>query len=394
MILLSAALISGCSSTHRSVSPGTIPEATAPTLSDEQYGNQVVQELSDRYKIDYGNPKMDKIEEIVGRLTKAARAEQHPWHFYLFKDDDMKNAAATRGNHLFIWTGMLESTRTDGELAAVLAHEIAHVIAGHTAPDPNLEVKRILIQALGVAAGVATNVALSTATRTPNMSVDLGGITQGITTSIGEGLLVNPYSRERELEADQIGLELMAEAKYDPQEAINFWERAVNDPSFSSSLAFLSTHPPAPDRLARLKQILPYADARFRGVPPPAQQPQAAPQASSTQSVAAPPSQYASPATGGGDSFDIRGANTPLPSQAPPPKTSPAPPLPWADEWKVVADRAILYDEPTTSSVAIGEFRRGALISSSGRRNGWLRVQRPDHGFIREIDVAPVYQKR
>jgi Zn-dependent protease with chaperone function len=376
------------------VNPGTIPEATAPTISDEQYGNEVVQELSNRYRIDYGNPKMDKIEEIVQRLTKAARAEQHPWHFYLFKDDAMKNAAATRGNYLFIWTGMLESTRTDGELAAVLAHEIAHVIAGHTAPDPNQEVKRILIQALGVAAGIATNVAIASATRSPNMSVNLGGITQDLTTSIGEGILVNPYSREKEHEADQIGLELMAEAKYDPQEAINFWERAVNDPAFSSSLAFLSTHPPAPDRLARLKSVLPFAVARYQGSQLPA-----ATSSSPPDAMVIKPDLYAAPVaspeppSGSGDSFDISGSSstrsvTPAPS---PPSRREIKSLPWADEWRVIADRAVLFDEPTTSSIAVGEFRKGAVVRSSGRREGWLRIQRPDHGFIRESDVVPVY---
>jgi len=379
-ILLATAHVLGCAASRPAVPPGTIPTATAPTISDEQYGNKVVQALSESYKIDYQHPKRDKIEEIVDRLTKAAKAEQHPWHVYLF-NDPLKNAAATRGNHLFIWTGMLESTRSDGELAAILAHEIAHVIAGHTAEDPNEEIKRIMIQVAGVAAGVAVSVA----TGSGNLGMNVGQLASDVTTSVGEGLIMNPFSRENEHEADQIGVELMAEAKYDPQEAISFWERAARDPQFSSDIPFLSTHPAAPDRLRRLKEILPFAEARYRGTPLPVKNPgiqlanSSQPPSAASQRPTLLPA-YGSPA---GDSFDLRGTSKAEPAQGGP--------LPWADEWRVVANRTILYAEPSPHSRRIGEFRGGAVVRSDGRKNGWLRITRPDSGFLRESDLVPIF---
>lgn len=393
--IASLILLTACASPKPPVPPGTIPAPSNPSISDEQYGHQVVQELSERYQIDYSNPKMDKIQEIVDRLTKAAKADSQPWHVYLFKDDSLKNAAATRGNHLFIWSGMLESAKTDGELAAIISHEIGHVLAGHTAADPNEETKRILIQVLGVAAGIAASVASQNA----GFAVDLGNIASSVTSGVGESLLINPYSREKELEADQIGLELMAEAKYDPEEAIKFWKRAEGDSDFSASLPFLSTHPPAPERLQRLKEILPIAEARYRGEPLPIIARRPAPTSPEPKLSGTSPTEVAPLTTTqsttlsdvfgadsslGGDSFDLR-------DNIPDAKGGEQN---WADEWRVIAPKAILYAEPLLSARRLGEFRNGAIVKSIGRKSGWLRVKYPEHGFLRETDLMPVYRNR
>jgi len=400
--------LGACSSARSPVPPGTIPEARNPTISDEQYGHDVLQALSERYKIDYNNPQLDRIQEIVDRLTKAARADQQPWHVYLFKEDAMKNAAATRGNHIFVWTGMLNEAKSDGELATILAHEIGHVLAGHTAEDPNEEIKRIMIQVAGIAAGVAVGV-------TTRYGGQLGDVASSLTRGVGEGLFMNPYARGDEYEADQIGIELMAEAKYDPKEALSFWERVSHNPDFSSSFSFLSTHPAAPDRLERLRKLLPYAEARFRGeaipAPPPEYAQYANPSGPRDTTPGTPPRAslpgnepitnrvgdrggagqrpegdrdrmpLPPPTGGGGDSFDLRDK---IPDARGGEQN-------WADSWKVIADRAVLYREASAASKKIGEFRQGAVVQSAGRKAGWLRVRHPDHGFLREADLMPVY---
>jgi hypothetical protein len=67
-------------------------------------------------------------------------------------DDGFVNAAATRGNYIFVWTGLLKKVQNEGELATVLAHEIGHVLAGHTTPTPEEETRQIMAQGLGIAA--------------------------------------------------------------------------------------------------------------------------------------------------------------------------------------------------------------------------------------------------
>ncbi len=370
--------LSSCAPTRAPIPPGTIPEAKAPSVSDEQYGHNVAQQLSEQYQVDYANPELNRIEEIVDRLTKAAKADAQQWHVVIFRDK-LKNAAATRGNHIFIWTGMLESTKSDGELAAILGHEIGHVLAGHTAGDPQEEVKRILIQVVGMAAGVAASIA----TRTPQISGTVGDLASSLTGSIGEGLLINPHSRQNEFEADQIGLELMAEAKYDPNEAIEFWNRASKNPEFSSSFSILSTHPAAPDRLERLQKLLPYAEARYKGLSTTRPAPLATP-------VVQPPAVYGQQVDR--DSFDLRDRPVIKPREFIP-SQSPTLPQPSGErtEWKVVADRAVLFSAPRIDSRRIGEFRRGGVVVGSRTDNGWIQILRPDFGFLRVDDLAPIF---
>jgi len=81
-------------------------------------------------------------------------------------------------------------------------------------------------------------------------------VATALTREIGQGILVNPYAREKEHEADELGLVLMKKAGYSPQAAIDFWSRALNDPAFTASISFFSTHPPAKDRLERLQSIV------------------------------------------------------------------------------------------------------------------------------------------
>jgi hypothetical protein len=313
--------------------------------------------------LDYDHPRGQNVNSIVEQLTKAARADSDPWHVYVFKDANFKNAAATRGNHVFIWTGMIDTTKNDDELAAVLAHEIGHVLARHTDPDPDEEMKKLLINLGAIAAGIAA----ARVTGSPNWGETVGDLTQTVTDQVAKGLLLNPYSRDRELEADQIGLFLMADAGYNPQAAIDFWSRAQGDPSFGSSLTFFSTHPPASERLDELRILLPEALARFDGrSPKPApydldaveRQAQAPEQSPAGRQQPLPPT----------DSFDV--------SKADPSLSSPE------QRWIVSSSRAVLYPEPDTHSKALGEFTQGAIVTVVEADRFWLKVLAPERGYL------------
>ena len=134
---------------------------------------------------------------------------------------------------------------------------MGHVLANHPKPHPGEETGRIL-------AGVAGDVA--------NQAIRLQGGAVGALAGLGElvarlalnALLVYPEQQEKEYEADHIGLFLMAEAGYDPEDAVRFWERVQNDPVFSGlPVEFLSTHPSSEGRLEALKEHLLEARRRY-----------------------------------------------------------------------------------------------------------------------------------
>ncbi|MCB0317426.1 MAG: M48 family metallopeptidase, partial [Bdellovibrionales bacterium] len=250
--------LEACASNRPPVPVGTIPKPPPLSSTDEQYGHQVLGELTRRFPLDTDDKRIERVRKVVDRLTGTSITGSDPWHVYVLVDNDFKNAAATRGNHLFIWTAMLDQLKNDDELASILAHEVAHVLAGHTNPDPVEQASEIL----SGLAGVATRISVQGS----NVGA-LAQISGALVEELVKGFIVNPGSQKKELEADHIGLMLMAEAKYNPQKAIDFWERAQSMPEFGggSGNAFFSSHPSSVERLNALKAALPAAMERYYG---------------------------------------------------------------------------------------------------------------------------------
>jgi predicted Zn-dependent protease len=247
----------GCSSGRAHVPPGTIPQALYVTAEDEAYGHQVLGELSRTYPLSRDDTSIGRVRTLVMRLAKAANAGTNPWNVFVLEGDDVVNAAATRGNYVFVWTGMLRAAQSDGELATVIAHELGHVLANHTKPTAQEEASQIMARTTGDIAG---QIVASQPGYAP-----LAQITGILVTELIKAIAVNPETQRLETEADQIGFFLMADAGFDPQEAISLWSKMANDPSTTGEpLQFLSSHPASSDRLEALQSLLPEATARYR----------------------------------------------------------------------------------------------------------------------------------
>lgn len=349
-------LSQACAASRKPIPIGVIPQVKASSVSDEQYGHQILTALTEKYPLDYNHPRAAEVYSIVDKLTKAAGAGGDPWHVYIFRDAKFKNAAATRGNHVFIWTALLDNTKNEAELAAILAHEISHVLAGHTDPDPNEEMRKLFIGLGSMAAGIA----VSTVAGNPTLGQNLGRMTAGATQELASGFLLYPYSRDNELEADRIGLLLMAQAKYNPQAAIDFWTRAENDPDFTASLAFFSTHPPAQDRLNKLKESLPLAMKRYHeaagiAVPLILQNDQSQ---KKTEIKLQEKKDFLTPKRDSDFAFN--------------------------NFWELEAAKAVLYQRPDLKSLQLGEFSKGAFLEVVNEGASWLEVLHPDRGYVQK----------
>lgn len=254
--LLTATLL-GCGPMRAPIPPGTIPKPPILTQDDEQYGHDVLSQLSEQFELERDDKKVERARHIVDRLTVAIGANTDPWHVYVFDSPETKNAAATRGNHVFIWSGMIIFLPDDSELAVVIAHEIAHVLADHARQSESEQTATLLSQ---IAAAVAQTAILYNGGT--NSIADLAGT---LTEGSMNGIITNPESQRKELEADVIGLHLLAEAGINPQLALNFWKKNLNNPDFDSGLPqFFSSHPSSEDRLVEIERNLPAAMERFR----------------------------------------------------------------------------------------------------------------------------------
>jgi predicted Zn-dependent protease len=176
------------------------------------------------------------------------------WEVRVFSDDT-PNAFALPGGKIGVNTGLLQLARTQGQLAAVIGHEVAHVMEGHANERVSSE--------------LATQTAMQMAAAIADPSNPAHGQMIGL---LGAGVQVGvllPYGRKHESEADLIGLDLMAKAGFDPRESIALW-RNMSSAGGAQPPEFLSTHPSHSSRIYELEQriqsVLPmYEDARARG---------------------------------------------------------------------------------------------------------------------------------
>ena len=165
------------------------------------------------------------------------------WEFKLVKDNQV-NAFCMPGGKIVVYEGLLPLVASDDELAVVVGHEIAHAVAKHS----NERMSQQLVAQYG---STIFGEALST-TRSAAMQV-VG------TTIFGLGaqtLVMLPYSRTHEYEADYIGMILMTLAGYNSENTVSFWQK-MSAGNSGGTIEFLSTHPSDAHRIAELQRRLP-----------------------------------------------------------------------------------------------------------------------------------------
>ena len=178
------------------------------------------------------------VKQAGRRLVAQSVAAKSPYRydFHLLADPRTVNAFALPGGQIFLTEGLMRLLRTEGELAAVLGHEIGHVIARHSAEHI---AKQQLMQGLVGAAVVGSG------------DYNTAQVAQMV------GAFINmKYGRDDELEADALGLRLAAEAGYDPRAMLGVMEVLAKASGRGRQPEMLSTHPNPENRAERIKEAI------------------------------------------------------------------------------------------------------------------------------------------
>ncbi|WP_114389726.1 M48 family metallopeptidase [Notoacmeibacter marinus] len=187
----------------------------------------------------------ETIRRIVTRLEGPAAelsSRQIDWDVVLL-NDSTPNAFALPNGNIAVHTGILPATGLDAGLAAVIGHEMAHVIARH--PE-----ERMTQAELARVGQLTASIFVGSSPESQSLIYAL----LGLGSEFG---VLRPFSRVHESEADRIGLILMARACFDPRAAPKVWERMAR---ISKGLPeILSTHPGHGTRFAELTRLLPDA---------------------------------------------------------------------------------------------------------------------------------------
>jgi predicted Zn-dependent protease len=259
-VFLVAELLAGCKSvpiTGRK-QIAFVPQSELLGLSASSY-----REVLDNSKLSSNTEQVELIRRVGNKIKEATidyldEMGQHKaiadfeWEFNLI-DSDQINAWAMPGGKIAFYTGILEICRDEEGVAAVMGHEMAHVIANHSGE----RMSQGLVQNFGM--GIFAAALRQNPTATKQILLQSAGV---ISTG---GMLA--FSRTHESEADEIGLYLMAKAGYNPRAAIDFWERMEAATGGNRSPEFLSTHPSPGRRVQQLNAHMPKALMLYRNSP-------------------------------------------------------------------------------------------------------------------------------
>ncbi|ALS99566.1 M48 family metallopeptidase [Lacimicrobium alkaliphilum] len=248
ILLLCTVFLSAC--TTSPTGRKTIKLYSSAQLAD--MGTQAFDSMKSEQKV-----SSKAVENKYVRCVAEHIARQVPqsvfsgdWEVVVF-DEDQINAFALPGGKIGVYTGLLKVAENQHQLAAVVGHEVAHVIAEHG----NERMSSGTLINLGME---ATNQILQNqqVAQTPMI---MGAI--GLGVQVGVQL---PFSRTHESEADIIGLDLMAKAGFDPQQSVNLWQNMAKASGGQRQPEFLSTHPAPDSRIKLLQQNMASANNAYQ----------------------------------------------------------------------------------------------------------------------------------
>jgi predicted Zn-dependent protease len=232
-----------------------IPYAQIAQLSEEGYRQQLKElPLSNNTK---DISRLNRVSEsLIAAIQTYLRdnkikseALNFKWEVNLLESPQV-NAFCMEGGKIAFYTGIMPFCTSDDAIAVVMGHEIGHAIAHHGA-------ERMSEQLIAQTGNGVLDVALA---KEPAKTRAMADVAYGVGSQVF-GLL--PFSRLHESEADQLGLNFMVLAGYDPNEAVKFWERMEKGNTGARPPQIISTHPSPETRIANIKKLIPEILAKY-----------------------------------------------------------------------------------------------------------------------------------
>jgi predicted Zn-dependent protease len=254
--LLGTALLLGCGTTVVNPVTGREERTVMDEATEIAEGRKAHEQVLAEYGA-YANPALQAYVNGVGqKLAKLSHRSQLPWTFTVLDSTEI-NAFALPGGYVYITRGLMAYLDSEAELAGVIGHEIGHVTARHGAQRAT----RQQDAGLGVLAATVLGAVLE--------SQGVGGAAQAasqVSQTAAAGWLAT-YSREQELQADQLGAEYLARNRYNPSNMVDVIGVLKSQEQFAADLAraegraapsganWLASHPSNDQRLADIRRI-------------------------------------------------------------------------------------------------------------------------------------------
>ena len=223
-----------------------IPEAKLNAQAAQLYEKVKEKEkLSDDIKSlnlikEIGKKMEDSISQYFENKDIPDPTSNFQWEYILIDNKKMKNAWCMPGGKIAVYTGMLEITKNEDGLAAVMGHEVAHAVAKHSVERAS---RGVVLQTGTQLLDIFSGGKISQVNRTTGMD------TVGLLSKIG---IMNPFTRKQESEADYLGLIFSSLSGYDIRETIKIWERMKEANKGKEPPIFMNTHPSSKQRIENI----------------------------------------------------------------------------------------------------------------------------------------------
>lgn len=252
LTIVFASLLSCAGGAVKQYDQGVIPKASPPSGTEIAKTRNLLKKsaVKSKMKLYSSGSYYNRAKRIVNRLSNAAGLGGFSYPVYIADAGKTVNAMAVNDNTIVVFRKLMDNIKNDTTLSVVLAHEVSHMLSKHGSD----KVIRGRTAAVQIGAAILGAVI---AAKTGNANA--GAAARDISSVAGAGAFLSPYSRSMELEADHVGMLLMAKAGYNPKSAISFWNNSKKYLGSSGSNSFLSTHPSPANRKAQLQRTLPLA---------------------------------------------------------------------------------------------------------------------------------------
>lgn len=234
--LLTSLFVIGCTTEYNLV---TKQEESYFYSTDKevQIGQSVARQIEKEYKVVEDPLMQERVEAIGRKIVSVCDRKDIKYHFIVLDMDEV-NAVSLPGGYVYIFKGLIEKVDSDDEIAGVVAHEVAHIVARHSIKKLQAQQGYTLLRVL-----IAT---------TPQ------GGEVGSAADEAYAQIMLGYSREDELLADQLAARYEKLAGYDPQGMVKFLTKLqeIGKRRPPQEYSYYRTHPYVPDRIRIIKQEL------------------------------------------------------------------------------------------------------------------------------------------
>lgn len=241
-------VLSGCATTTEGGAVGAdrrqlmlVSSEQLEQMATQQY-HQLLGQAQQKGVLNTDARAVQRVRAISSRIipqTQVFRPDARNWKWEVnVISSDQINAFCMPGGKIAVFTGLINRLNaTDGELAVVIGHEVAHALREHSREQ------------VSQSAAAQAAIGIGSAIFGLEGAADLAGVAY-------ENLVATRFSRSHEIEADRIGLELAARAGFDPRAGVTLWKKMLSASDGASPPQFLSTHPSGQNRIREIESLL------------------------------------------------------------------------------------------------------------------------------------------